>query len=409
MAARELESEAAMLNAPMVGLSEPPQRSITLAERRRPGRRLFNSPALIELLRHPAAAPLDIEPGDEVDRPAPPREPVQPDERHFAITNFDTLHPRPGDPRGVSGPVATPQQVVQVAVARAERYCRDDRYRLEWAALLATEVNKIRGFIAGEDYPTTPPTGASINALIANLVVHSGFLRRLCLISGRDGTPQANRAVADAIGSLASWTRLPGEFSYWSELRPLCASLCFYWAVAGALARHDLATVRMFMHTRTTRTGGEEALISALPLLALGSIEWKVLKGLEERRFPASDFLFGLLRTEVAEAALDPGEAAEDLCDRLELLISLEFSHRRLEQIAASHRPLWFWTPLGRYVCNLGDRLLDRLAALQQLPHNDALLQAGLLGGTQQTAADAARAMRKSLDTCHHTHASGAV
>ena len=165
----------------------------------------------------------------------------------------------------------------------------------------------------------------------------------------------------------------------------------------------------MFMHTRTTRTGGEEALISALPLLALGSIEWKVLKGLEERRFPASDFLFGLLRTEVAEAALDPGEAAEDLCDRLELLISLEFSHRRLEQIAASHRPLWFWTPLGRYVCNLGDRLLDRLAALQQLPHNDALLQAGLLGGTRETAADAARAMRKSLDTCHHTHASGAV
>ena len=77
----------------------------------------------------------------------------------------------------------------------------------------------------------------------------------------------------------------------------------------------------------------------------------------------------------------------------------------RLRQIEASNRPLWFWTPLGRYVCNLGETLLEHLAALQDLPSGHVLLQAGLLGGTPASAADAARAIRQCLDTCrrHHT------
>ena len=156
------------------------------------------------------------------------------------------------------------------------------------------------------------------------------------------------------------------------------------------------------MHAQIIRNGNEEPLVSALPLLALGSIEWKVLKGLEQRRTPASDFLFSLFKAEVADAALDPGEATEDLFDRIEFLISLEFSHLRLRQIAAGRRALWFWTPLGRYVCNAGDeRILGRLTELENLSADHALLQAGLLGGTPASAADAARAMRGILELGH--------
>src|ERR1700677_1764471 len=106
-------------------------------------------------------------------------------------------------------------------------------------------------------------------------------------------------------------------------LRPFCASLCFYWALAGALVRGDLATIRNLMHTQLTWASGEVAAVTALPLLALGPIEWNVLKGYEQRRMPASDFLLELLETEITCAAVNPVEA-ESLFDALELLISLE-------------------------------------------------------------------------------------
>jgi hypothetical protein len=392
-----------MRDAPTAELPEPLHRQHVAVERRRPGRLDYQHPALIRLLRNPAGdAALPDHDDVANDRGAYPK-PAQPDERHFTLTNFDRLHPRLGDPRGALRHTdASAAPSIEIDVARAERYCRDDRYSSEWSELVAAEVGKIKGFITGSDYPRDTPTDASINALTTTLVAISGFARHLCLICGRDGTPQANRVVAEAIRSLGCRTQVPGEYSYWSELRALCASLCFYWAVAGAIARHDFTTARSVMHTRTTRNGSEEALVSALPLLALGSIEWKVLKGFEERRTPASDFLFNLFRTELADAAFDPGEAPEYLFDRLEFLVSLEFSHLRLQQIAASSRPMWFWTPLGRYVANLGTQgVLDRLAALEELRADHAFLQAGLLGGTPASAARVAQAMRQILEPEH--------
>jgi len=253
--------------------------------------------------------------------------------------------------------------------------------------------------MASETYPKQLPTTESINALVTILVSMSSAIRRMCLISGRDGTPQANHGVAQAIASLGYRTRVPGEYAYWSDLRALCASLCFYWAVAGAVAHQDFTTARAFMHVPVSRNGVEEPAVSALPLLALGAIEWRTLKGHQQRSTPASDFMFNLFRADVTDAALDPSQTDEDLFDRVEFLISLEFSHQRLEQIAASRRPMWFWVPLGRYVCNLGRRsLLERLAAHENLADSHPLLAAGLLGGTPASAARAVQAMRRSFD-----------
>jgi hypothetical protein len=400
-----------MLNSLVAELPEPLLRRPVLLDRRRPGRVAYQDPAFIALLRNPAAARPAADTADAAGQREPPRNTGHQEPRRFTITDFDKVRPRPGKPSGASQQVAEfHPQSVELAVARAERYCRDDRYSLEWKELLAGEVEKIQSFLGGDQYPGGTPTDASINALTATLVTLSGPIRRLCLICGRDGTPEANRSAAEAIRSLGCRAYRPGEYSYWYVLRGLCASLCFYWAIAGAIARHDFTTARGFMHARISRNGSEETFISALPLLALGSIEWKVLKGYEERRTPASDFLFHLFRTEIADAALDPGEAAEDLFDRLELLITLEFAHARLRQIAASKRPLWFWTPLGRYVCNLGSKgLVDRLAALENLPVDHALLRAGLLGGAPASAVEAARAVRQMLDPDHRCAARGAA
>jgi hypothetical protein len=304
------------------------------------------------------------------------------DGRSFAIMDADSFFARLGDTVEALRQAARPHpQSVAMAVALAKRYCRDDRYALEGAEFLAGEVTKIRSFATGKDYPTDP------NALLATLVPRSEVLRRACLVSGRWGTREANRVVARAIRSLGFRPEPKGVYIYAPERYYFCASLCFYWALAGAVAREDFATTRSLMHAQITTDAGEEVCVLTLPLSALDSIDWKLLKGLEGHKAPASAFLFGPFGKEITDAAVDPSEA-EDLFDHLELLISLEFAHLSLQN---KNGPP-FWAPIGLYVWKRGARgVFDRLSAYGNLPANHALLQAGLLGGDRPLSADPAR------------------
>ena len=318
--------------------------------------------------------------------------------RSFAIVDADSFFARLNDTVEALRQAARHPQSVAMAVALAKRYCRDDRYSLEWAEILAAEVTKIRSFVTGKDYPKGNPTSETISALLSTLVSRSEVLRRACLVSGRWGTPEANRAVARAIRSLGFRAEAMGGYIYWIELRDFCASLCFYWALAGAVARDDFMTARSLMHARITRSNAEEAFVAALPLLALGEFDWKVLTGFENWRTPASDFLFGLFEKECTDCAVDQSEA-EELFDRLELLISLEFAHLRLQKMASTNG-LWFWMPIGRYTWKRHrDGAFDRLATYEDLPVDHVLLQAGLLGGTPESAAKVVGEIRKFVRT----------
>lgn len=301
--------------------------------------------------------------------------------RH-AVTDFS------GAPPALSQPSSA-----ESAVAAASWYCQDDRYASAWVEFLAGEVWTIRRFTTGPDYPRRAPTIDSINALLAVFIRLSEAIRRCCLVSARYGTGEANRSVIRVLRMLGHRPADTGGYAYWSGLRGFCASLCLYWALAGALVRNDFTTLGAFMHT-PIRTGiGERAAAAALPLLALGDIDWKVLRGLASHQTPASDLVFQLFANEVTDANVPQG-AAEQLFDDLELLISLEFSHLRLEQLAASRSPLRFWTPLGRYITRWNTGwMADRVARYTALPADHSLLRAGLLGGTPTSAVQAVEAM----------------
>ncbi len=389
-----------MDNAPTIDLADPSQDPTVIVERRRRGRVDYSNPALIEILRHPSFVPPETEAIDDAAGAAVPAH----GRAHrgvpsAAIADIDSVLSRHGDMLGLlRHTISLQSQSVESAVVLAKRYCRDNRYEQEWAEFLAGKAWKIRSFLAGEDYPRGAPNADSINALIAKLVSLSEVVRRICLVSGRWGTPEANRAVARVIGSLGSRARVAGEYAYWSGFRAFCASLCFYWTLAGTLARKDFTIARSLMHTRIAKDTGEDAAVLTLPLVALGSIEWKVLKGLEQQRMPASEFLFALFEQEITDAAVDPGEA-EDLFDHLEFLISLEFSHLRLKKVGEDGSGRWFWTPLGRFICRRnGCSVIERLAAHKNLPGDHALLQAGLLGGRPESADEAVEAMRHSVN-----------
>jgi hypothetical protein len=94
--------------------------------------------------------------------------------RSFSIVDADSFFERLKDTVDALRHAARANpQSVGIAVAQAKKYCRDDRYALEWTEMLAEEIGQIRGFVTGEDYPSTPPNAGSINALITKLAARS--------------------------------------------------------------------------------------------------------------------------------------------------------------------------------------------------------------------------------------------
>lgn len=67
-----------------------------------------------------------------------------------------------------------------------------------------------------------------------------------------------------------------------------------------------------------------------------------MLKDLENKEAPASDFLFALFEKDVTDTATDPSETAA-LLDRSEFLVSLEFAHLHLQQMEDSRDAFDEW------------------------------------------------------------------
>ncbi len=282
------------------------------------------------------------------------------------------------DKRGLASTASTSSVASRVALAK--KYCRDDRYALEWVELLVAEVAKIKKFITGPTYPAVKPDSDSINALVSMFTSESEALRRMCLVSGRWGTAEANRAIARVLRSLTFQSDSRSGFTYWIEIRPFPGALCFYWSIVGALAREDFETARALMHTTARTAHGDGPIVSMFPPMSFGTIDWKILKGLENRRTPVSDFMFALLKEEVTDIAIDQSEA-EEIFDSAEMLISLEFAQIRRQRMEATG--IWFWMPIGRFVWKRHAKSpADTLAAYAG---NDALLKNGLLGGSSSS------------------------
>lgn len=263
---------------------------------------------------------------------------------------------------------------VALTVALARKYCRDDKYAMEWTELLAGEVEKIRTFVNGPDYnPKGPNDIDNLNALVQQIVARTEVLRRIMLIAGRWGTAQSVQAVSRSISLLASWPTM-GGITLWIRLRSFGATLCFYSALIGLMARENYQDVKLLMRTKAKTPDGDVELVSHLPptvVVDSGDI-WKHLKGYDSRRHPGSDFLLDLLKIECREVTLTEAET-EDLFDRLEFLVTLEYAHIRL-----ATPNVHFWTPVGSYVWRRGS-LTNQRAWFKETALT--LLRAGLIGG----------------------------
>jgi hypothetical protein len=276
-------------------------------------------------------------------------------------------------------------QSVAMTVAQGKLQCRDDQNAPDWSDLLAVEVEKVLTFLTGPDYPTDHPTNESINDLIETMVTRSEALRRLVLIGTRWGGPEAFRAVLRAIAAIADPAANNSGFTYWISLRLVPASLCFYWAVAGAVMREDFARLAALMHLQIpTRQENRRAAIATLPLLALDSIEWRVLKGFERAHTPHSSHFHPIFATDARDVVVSSHEA-DEAWDAAEFWIAMEFAAVRLPEYQANKS--WFWTPAGRFIWRRqGMSMSERIAAMRELNADAPAFKAGLLGGSPERA-----------------------
>jgi hypothetical protein len=285
---------------------------------------------------------------------------------------------------------------VEMAIALAKRYCRDDKFAMEWAEFLRDEVEKVRQYVTGPDYPTIQPSGDTLNGIVDAFVARTEVLRRACLICGRWGTPEANRAVARAIRSLSfAAALLNNGYIDYSELREFGASICFYWNMAGLLERDriDWDAVHALQTLRLKDLNSAKDAVMFLPFESYQFLDWKfLLKGDERFRAPASAFLAKRFVAEARDIAL--GETrADELFAQTVLNIALGHAHQKGSGQDST------WIPIGQFVWkNDGEWLEEQLKRVEGLPDDDPFLKSGMMGGSKKAAAATIQKIREYRD-----------
>jgi hypothetical protein len=304
--------------------------------------------------------------------------------RSFPITDADSFFVKLRETLEVLRQASRPHpQSVELAVALAKRYCRDDKFALEWAEFLHSEVEKVRRYVSGPDYPDVAPTNESLNRIVDAFMARTEVIRRACLICGRWGTVDANQAVARAIQALSFRAQLLQGRAYEAngELREFGASICFYWNTAGLLDRGDWRAIRGLQEVSVNWIGDKRDAVMALPFSVYSDVGgWKFLRGLERHHTPISVYLAARFAAEARDITLSRARA-DELFDQTELAIALGYAHKRLK----SGRGCWM--PTGRFFWKDGGTIfLEELKRIEALPESDPLFRSGMLGEDKSAA-----------------------
>lgn len=296
--------------------------------------------------------------------------------RRVTITDAEAFLPRLADTVEALAKSARPHpQSVAAGLALAKRYCRDPAFNVEWAEFLAAECERIQAYIGSDAFPTMPPTPQAEADAVAEMVGRSELIRRSILIAARWGTPEATAQALRAIRTLATATS-KSTYVRWIESVRLPASLCFVWAVAGALDRGDYALAGSFMRAVAKRQFKEPAsFVSLLPLEGYDEApNWRALCGANVDH-AASVWLASLFAKEAGDISL-LGDDVPDLFQRAQFLIAAENGVERNEVAKAGK---WhFWTYPGTYLYDRRQTLTSRVAAMVESATSGPLAGAGL-------------------------------
>lgn len=187
----------------------------------------------------------------------------------------------------------------------------------------------------------------------------------LQMLLGRWGLPEHAEMAAIPLRRLAGTITSMGGNTYLLEARWYPVFLLLYASCIGAISGNNYQLVYKLAHAPVPNRDGRpnrDILLTAA-FNAMGEIQegFKLFPGLDRKYTPRSEHIYSLVEP-CADNTLYLGPDYEDLFDRVEILLAIEYMHiEHPEPVGKEESP---WGPVGRFGWKRSSRNpIDRLIA----------------------------------------------
>ncbi|MCH7471495.1 SIR2 family protein [bacterium] len=276
----------------------------------------------------------------------------------------------------------------KIAVAMLTKYIQDDRHVIDAHNLVMDAARQVLEQISDQQFPTK---GVSFNddeelkdEINSRIVRYAALMRTLValMVTGCYwGREEHQKCWADCLLILSeSLAQQRGGDGRLLELALYPSLLVYFAGGLASVAGDKVKTFANLVQTKVT-IYGDRGLAAEMLSVWRFQVAAKLIKGLETRRMPLSEHLFGVLR-EPLKKVIPSDSDYEETFDRFEYLLGLVVSDARQQKkrIPAA--------PIGKFALEyvFNDRDAKDICSLVQEEivnkGNDwPLLQAGLFGG----------------------------
>ena len=248
----------------------------------------------------------------------------------------------------------------EAAVASLKRYLSESRHRIRLSDLVDGVVEQVILATSREEFTVDrpEPNGTTVTARVRSYEAAAETLLALAPVGGFWAENDHVLLWQRALGRLGATRASVGHvYPVWEALKRYPATLLLCALGIGAVEANRLGFLgRLLKATLPDEHRKDKTAVQLFPpsLLADGNVrEMQLLKGMERRLVPMSDWLHAVLRTPAARIVPDDGRYTF-VFDKLEILLALGYLHVEPESE---------WAPIGAF----RHRNENRIRILQEI------------------------------------------
>ena len=272
----------------------------------------------------------------------------------------------------------------EAAVSSLKRYLSESQHRIRLSDLVDGVVEQVISATSGEEFTVSgpKPDATTMTTRVRRYETASSTLLALAPVGGFWASDDHVLLWERALGRLGATPPIVGQgYDIWEGLRRYPATLLLYGLGIGAVEANRLRFLGRLLKAAISDERSEAKLVvQVLPASALNDGDVRVmrlLKGMEKRRVPMSDWLHDALRHSAARILPDDSRYGF-VFDKLEFLLALGYVHVEPEQ---------GWAPVGAF-CHRKEnrnRIVQQIeASLSRTRNESPFVTCGIFGDTEE-------------------------